>query len=369
VALWDPDFYTGVRGWTVPLVYKLVPGDWPRVLVQLGLSIACWTVLAAVVAIGIRRPSLRPFAFVAVLLFSLSFEVVAWDSILLSESLSLSLGAALVAAWLTLVDRQGRAALVVVLCLTLLWVGTRDTNAYVVLFAVPLVAAWAALRRESRRPAIAAAVCTALAGLAGALSADAGERWLAPLDDSIRYHVLADAEITRWFVDRGMPAAASDPEFGPWVLEEGRSTYAEYLVSHPVRTLAEPFRDLGRLEELLAPDLRRYPEDVRVTLPQPVATLLYPSTALTLFFSLVVVASAAWMAGRRGGFLPVWSIPAALALVAMPHTILVWHGSGMEFGRHALVGAVALRLAALLLALFVLDALLAGKLRAPTSSR
>src|SRR4051812_39215883 len=94
------DFRAGWRAPTVPLFYKLVSGNEARIWIQLALSIVCWLALAAAVAATISERRRRPLAFSAVLLFALAPEVVLWDAGLLSESVSLSLTAALTAAWL-----------------------------------------------------------------------------------------------------------------------------------------------------------------------------------------------------------------------------------------------------------------------------
>src|SRR3954453_24111221 len=55
-------FLAGDRPWVVPLLYKL-DSDSASAAAQLGISIACWLALAAVVAWCVREKRLRPVAF------------------------------------------------------------------------------------------------------------------------------------------------------------------------------------------------------------------------------------------------------------------------------------------------------------------
>src|SRR5262249_55031114 len=95
LPLWSWRFYTGERGFTLPLVYKAITGAEARTLAQVALSTLAWLVLAATVARCLRGAVLRPVAFTAVLVFSLSTEIVLWDTLELSESITFALTALL----------------------------------------------------------------------------------------------------------------------------------------------------------------------------------------------------------------------------------------------------------------------------------
>src|SRR4051812_44306790 len=127
------DFLAGWRAPTLPLLYKLVTGDQARIWAQLAISIVCWLALAAAVAATIRERRLRPLAFGAVLVFALAPEIVQWDAALLSESVSLSLTAALTAAWLWILRRPSPWAYGTMFALAAAWALARDPHAYVVL--------------------------------------------------------------------------------------------------------------------------------------------------------------------------------------------------------------------------------------------
>ena len=119
--------------------YKLV-GNVPRAVAtfQFLFSVACWGVLAVLVARAVQVSLLKPIAFLIVLLFSLSDQIIMWDSFLLSESIALSLMAILVASGVWLLEgwHWGKALFLVVVAF--LWTFTRDTNPWVILMLAAL---------------------------------------------------------------------------------------------------------------------------------------------------------------------------------------------------------------------------------------
>jgi hypothetical protein len=140
--LWNWDFYACKRGWTLPLYYKFVTGDDLRIVGQFILACVSWTYLAATVARTLDRARLRLVAFGAVLLFSVTSTITLWDGILLSESLSLSLAAVVVGAWISFVRAESWTSLVLVIAATVLWSFLRDSTALLVLLTVPFIVIW-----------------------------------------------------------------------------------------------------------------------------------------------------------------------------------------------------------------------------------
>src|SRR5947209_6630639 len=54
LPLWNWRFYAGERGFTVPLLFKIVTSSEARTVAQLLISAIAWLILAAVVARSIR---------------------------------------------------------------------------------------------------------------------------------------------------------------------------------------------------------------------------------------------------------------------------------------------------------------------------
>lgn len=96
---WIGDSLVGQRPPVVPALYHLLGSNFAAiVLVQSLLAAACWTALAFAVTSLLHARWLRPSAILIVLAFSFAPEVLWWERELLSESVSLSLFALLLAS-------------------------------------------------------------------------------------------------------------------------------------------------------------------------------------------------------------------------------------------------------------------------------
>jgi hypothetical protein len=392
--LLSAEFLAGWRGWTVPLLYKLLPdSDAARSAGQLAISLACWLALAAVVARCVQHPAFRIVAFSLVLLFSLSVWITQWDRVILSESVAISLAAAVLAAWLAVARTPTSGwAMAAVLATTSLWTFARDSDAYVALLAVPFVLGWAAFRRP-RRPRIVLASGLVAIFVAHAVSLSSGAaqtRWEVPLLDVIGTRVLTGETELEYFRAHGMPfperlqaltgehlgsselrpLIEADPRldaFREWLRADGRSTWAAFLLTHPDRALSSVVRNR---EALFAVGLSRSEtggyrpissyraEGTESLLPGPFAAAVYPPSVVAILAWLgAVIAAAAWLA-FRGAARAVWLVPAIALLLQVPHSVLVWHGGPLEIPRHAVQAGVMTRLSLLLLSIFLIDAAL-----------
>jgi hypothetical protein len=364
LALWNWRFYAGERGFTVPLFYKAFTSSESRIVAQLVLSTLAWLVLAAVVARCVRNPWLRGVVFAVVLAFSLTTEVILWDTLLLSESVALSLTALLCAAALVLAARPGPGRCGVFLALLLLWTFARDSNAYEALFLAP-VAALTMLSPAHRRIKLVVAVsCLAVFGL-GLASADAGRRWLQPLQAIVSYRVLPSRTLSAYFEHRGLQPASNWPASSATAARM-RTTYVDYLVSHPGYLLAAPFHDRQQtptstprnVESVLDPNLRPYNDNAShrfLTLPKAAQHVLFPRGPIVVLILLALSAVAVGWTARGRSPPATWIVPLALLATTYPHLLTTWHLSGMEVDRHALEPALLLRLAILLQLAFAVD--------------
>jgi hypothetical protein len=259
-------FASEVKPWGRPLFYKLLPGDVAVTapIAQLLLSIVAWLALAFAFARCFESRAVRGLAFVSILAFSSSAFVAQWDVVILSESLSLSLYALVLAAALELVRRPRRSALAALLLLALLWSATRDTNTYA--FAPIALALLPSLRRR-RWLALALACGTVLILAGSASSASNPRRWELVMIDLVDERVLASPDASRYFEAHGMPVPPDlrrrlfvartplsrfdrDPALRPfrrWMLRSGRRTYASYLLSHSDEAVREPLSRSGLL--------------------------------------------------------------------------------------------------------------------------
>jgi hypothetical protein len=361
--------FVGFKPLTAPLLWTLVGGSPPAiVLFQVLLASASWACLAVLVARAVQTTWLKFCAFAGTAAIGLAWDVAHWDRYLISESISLSLLALVVACWLWLLEEWRPLKLGVLLLVLFLWANVRDTNAYalVMLAAVTLTVAF--VRRKERRYALLAVAlgCIALIGLTSSMVSN---RWVFPYLDVVGKRILPDPEKTAYFERAGMPVTpalmsmsgkwASDDDgafyrdprlqsFRDWAASRGRPTYMSYLAGHPVQALAEPLADAPFILTFSPPD-------------RPLALLLLVAAPCCLLFAAL---------RRRGNqlrlpFQRAWLVPAVLLLLAYPHAAVIWHGDSMDVDRHLLPASIQLRVGLCLAIIFAVDAMLKSSIRYP----
>ncbi len=371
LPVWDPGFLGGGHPFTPPLFYKLASSEpTGATALQWTVSVLCWATLALFVARAVRSRWLKPVAVGLVLAFSLSAEIIQWDRVMLSESISLSLLALLLACWLWLLEGWSWRKAVLLLLIASLWAFARDTNAYAGLMMAGLLVVLAPFRPAPRRYLIVAGAFLAIF-VAADVSMTAGYRWVAPFLHVLTQRVLPHAARTADFARLGMPLTPSlmrlaeqspseqdweDPsleDFRQWLHARGKRSYPRFLLLHPEIVAKEP---LGHLGELVSPRLEGYaPPGFLAPLGGWMTALTYPTHPVLLSTLLAAALGVAGSVAIRMRPRPVWVIPLALLLLAYPLAALVWHGDTAEIGRHALQVGVQLRLGLWLLLLFGAD--------------
>ena len=390
-------FFAGDHPPTVPFAYKLLgTGDGARLAGQLIFSIGCWLALAAAAVSCLRVGWMRVVGFTAVLVFSLSPNVIQWDAVLLSESISISLTAAAVGAWLLFAARPSAWAVALALMVTGAWALTRDPHTYVLLLAAVALGGSLLIARERLLRAVALAGVLVIAAV-GLWSGSVGyERWQYPLQNIIAQRIAADPGALDYFRDAGMPvtprflelsrryrAGSEDPfahpagiedsarrrEFLPfqfWLVDEGRGTYTRFLLTHPGYA-SDALSDLDHT--LLDPDVDRYESERPGSGFGILGELFYPPGPVLPLVYLVVALGLAVAAALRWGWRATWAVPAFLIAVSLPFAVLAWHGEVLEIDRHGLIASIFLRLGTLLLALMAIDRLTGGRSQARLGPR
>ncbi len=387
----SPGFYNTTRGLFVPLVYKILrttpsgaPAYW-TMLAQTAFAALCWTVLAYVVATRLRCRWLRPLAFVAILWFSLSADIVVWDGELMSESWSLSLFALLAAAFLWLTQRDTPLPrspllavgwLVALAALMLAWCFTRDSNVYVLVSAAVLTLVLGYATKTLRRYLPLAVTLVGVSFVAN-WSVDAGKRWEGGLLNIFGYRILPnttlypDPESLPWFISHGMPDSPAframagvgftDPRWHgaalaawfSWFEQHGRQEYALFLATHPRFTLLDW---LDHVPMLLSPFYGdRWALGSSPSLPGPLDAVMWPESSWFFLWTILVVALAALYArrvlDRR------WLLAIGLALLAIPNSLVSWHGDTVDVERHQIGANVEFRIALLMVGILTIEAL------------
>jgi hypothetical protein len=393
-SLFDSQFWLGFKPWGTPLLWKLLPGPTATAapVAQWLISVAAWLTLAAVVSRALRSRPVAIAAFAIVLAFSLVPALAVWDGALLSESLTFSLGALFLAALFVLSERPTPKSAGAAVALAFLLAMTRTSNALVVpLFLIPVAVLVLRRRRDVAISLVVASI--AIVGIAYVHS-DAHE-WELPLAEVIALRVLHEPQARAYFDARGMPdtpgladrimtnrvpfpgfeTAPELASFIPWFNRSARTTYRDFLLSHPDALIVDPIRYLPSLvtPSTSTDDLQALPLQVyeargyRNALPSPVRRVLYFSSAALVFVCAALVLAALLALGFTSGPRRAWIVPVLGIVTCVPHGMIIFLGGATSLGRHGLFMAILLRLSVFLAALFAVDSFVAS--RATRSAR
>lgn len=376
--LFSSSFLAGTRSFSLPLFLKLVgttlenynsPAQLAKIaLAQTVLSAVSWGALALALLKTARSRWFGVVLFGGVLAFGLSLEISLWDALLLSESLSFSLFALLLAAWIWLLTglpnvRQRWTAwsgILLTFLISLLYTFVRDSNIYFILMGAGLLAlAWLTDRRMAAARGLGWLFCGSMVLLFvfQNVSMNNGNRWQIFMYDHLAMRFLTDSEATRFFVNEGLPMSdllmqtpsmsgveyqrtfIESPEMQPvrdWVDRSSKGAYIRYLLSDPLRSLREPLDNAGKLLNGSSLEYRSPAYGVQPApekLVQIDALFFNHQPWLLALFGIAALAGIGAYLYRREN--PAWVVIAGLVLSLYPLMFLVWHAEPLEIERHA----------------------------------
>jgi hypothetical protein len=332
------------RGPGYPLVLRCAGTGTVLVHVQTWLSVASFGLLGWVLA---RVPGV----LLGVLL-ALCPAIRLWNQAILTESLSLSLLALLVALGLLIHRRYSRARFVAWSLCVCLFGFTRDANLLLLpFFWLPVL--WHGLRRSL--PALLLVVAVFIAGT---LDAQSQGRWRVPTRIALFNRVAPDAEARAYFEAAGMPRSgvsveqdartdesAANASFSRWFDAHAQSTYLRWVLSRPASYL-EVWNRLVKEDESQLFKGRYFKRLAQ--LPEPVVTpaseFLFRIAALPqpLWAALFLLPILDWVLNRRLGFLSLWS--SALILATFLQAFATYHADASGVARHMLGASILYRL-------------------------
>ena len=390
------------KPFTVPAVYRQVDANPERIVaLQRELAFASWWLFGLTLFATLRRTRARALALVIAVGFVLAPLRLGWTATILSESITDSLMALVLAAALGLSLaatrlRRGRrrtaacaALAAAVAILGGAWIFSRDSNAIAALVMVGFAAiAWRPHRTVGSRAwglSLAAVVVVLSllsirsAGVTPSTPTDIGwnrdwqpealPRAALPMINNLFHRVLTDPEAVAFFRDHGMPWSdelagfagywavdhesrfLKDPTFVPvlrWLRDHGTSTWALWLLEHP----------LDRADEVIAAQWSLLGDDALwgymprrwrpVWRDHGVADFVRHVPTRHFFILLLIVAAPLMVRGARAPVRGIAGCVIAGALVAIP---AAYYGDAMEVERHCYGSAQQLVIGLLLLAL------------------
>lgn len=404
LPLFSTSFWAGTRSFTIPLMYKLfvvnlqnyqLPG---KIFIiahfQSWFSFFCWLVFALILSQLVRNRWAKILTIGLFLFFSLSYEISKWDLIMLSESISFSLLALLLAGWVFLMilpQKPWKPAtkaivIVVIILISILYSFTRDTNLYFVLMSAcsfTLAAFISKIKNSIRTYSLVYLAAAILLFVGQNESINIGNRWQIHIYDHLAYRIYNNEAVLDYFIKAGLPYSTrlvnilklggteyfeqmmNDPKMEPvrqWVNEYGKSAYFGYLLSHPRNTLLEPLKRLVFL-------INGTGQDFRVPLQplQPIPSKLEILTSILFPYFIPIIGTLIWGLLLAFSFLNIFSLHeqrfwlvVLLLLSIIPLIYIIWHGNPLEIQRHSEQIAIQLRLAIWVSVPLVLDRVLSG---------
>ncbi|MBN1305977.1 MAG: hypothetical protein JXA13_16190 [Anaerolineales bacterium] len=343
---------------------------------QVLVSTLAWLALAWVFARGLHHHWLKLAAFITILSFSLVPNIQIWNHTALSESLSMSMMALILALWIAIIQRWRWYLTAGLLLLLTAWVFTRESNAYIgLMIAVLLLPIGIFWRNQRFYWGVSLVLFLAFAANTRLSAMPDLPRHIYPLGNIILGRILPVPEYLAFFEGEKMPitpellalsggtsingefAIFNNPKletFEGWLFKHGKETYVRFMLAHPGYTFISPLKDMNHV---LASNQSGYgPPEYRPSLPGILNELLYPARWFWVYFGLswLVVILALTQKGWRE--MRVFWLAVACYVLSIPHLYLSWLGDAAEIGRHAVQASVQYRSAVWLLFWLMADA-------------
>jgi hypothetical protein len=372
------------RLWPVPLLYSVITNDTARVAMHIVLGTIAWGFLAHVLARSSRYPHVVTGI---ILVFGLTPQIVRFDLAILSESLGVSLLVIFIAASIQYLCAPSQFNLGIWFTSLICFSMTRSSQ-LIVLFAITAYALLRLIQNRSHRSMIFAITLSLLSAW-GVLQLH-NNRSMSELNfyTVLQERVIPDDDRFAWFVNEGMPVTEDVRQpmsydmpsklpgelldylqlpinqlppslmrlggfpLAEWVRNEGWTTYARFLVTHPGDTWQ-------RLFDMSSQALN--PKD-RDLLPLDNRTLI-PRVAFFPWLWWVVAGTIASVIHLRFGqryFSRFFFL--SMATVGLWYATIILT-SGIEHPRHAITLSVAIRLVSLV----TIVGLLCGPMRSITN--
>lgn len=397
----SPEFYRGVRPWTVPLLYSLFYGarnEHNLILLQTIVSCGAWIFLAFSASRLMKDELIKAVAFLAIAFMPLNRFIQQTNVIILSESFSFSFLAIFLGAFFWYFRKNTTTSALVLTFVALLFAFVRDTDAFrVLLMSLPVLLIFFRHRLGRKKGAMRHAALLAsfvVIFIASDFSTSrihngtlkvpyTNIRWFMPMMNNIFQRVLPFEDRVTFFETHGMPVtpevrgmayqwassnnwqSALDPKLAPlreWNYSHGRQTYMKYLITHPVYTLRSAY---DYREEMLFPGGHRglWYDGVKTLNLKCLSPLFLNDESdvrmLLIFFPAMLVLIGLDRIHKKrskyNGQVQNIFLASYIGLMVLPLAILVFHGDLMDHARHQYTNIVQLNMGIALFYLLATD--------------
>jgi hypothetical protein len=267
-------------------------------VLQSTASIIAWACLAWFFSSRLKTRAIKVLSATIIMLFGFTPQITDWDSVLSSESLSVSLFifSYAILIWLAFAYNEELtnnvkkiAAFIAFFAALFFWVFTRDVNTYSLVFLVLFILGLYVIPRfrKTKFLLIASLIIFSLA-VFGSISARQRALWKLALTHVWISDILPSPGNVQYFTERGMPEYES-PGYSEWFNKHAPTTYMQFLISHPVYTTHKFFRDQDRtFEENMQPHFKANELGSRSVLIL-IGNYIHPKSGATFFVTLVLL--------------------------------------------------------------------------------
>lgn len=344
------------RPFAFPLLLQIVDRDFESAaMIQLGLTLVAWCLLAFMISASFRPIGLRLFSFVIILALSLVRHLAGWDFVMMTESFSISFFVLLICCGIWLLQGWRWDKVIVFSVIAFIFAFTRDTNAYLLVMFAGMIVLAVILRWAKPQTLILAGAFIAIF-FVNNLSADMSLRWTFPFINVVGKRILPYTALLQTFEACGMPVTSEllaqagifangndrafldDPaleSFRNWVMEDGKACYMKWLVTNPVTSVGSVLREFNGLiyfEDVNKYFSRKYSD----LLPSRLERLLYPVHLVTWIWAGLTMFAFAALYKKAWHENSLWVVYIMLCLTIFPHLFITWHGDSMAVERHSL---------------------------------
>lgn len=354
-------WYCIKRAALIPLFYKLCRQNYDVIVAaQSALSVLAWAFLAWRSLKLFRRDSVAKITAAGLLGLACTAVVTRWDGMIMSESLTISLSAALLASllWLTHTEQKNLPSVLSGL-FGLLLIPTRDSSVWMILLCGILLVI-ISLRSPRRKTITIVGVLLILACFLTMSATD--DRWQYPFENTLFSRIMRSSQASAFFLEAGMPtppgieelygeehlmgnALFNSDEMAPlreWILSDGLKTYIRYLFRVPQKTLRSTWYN-GFETESFERIYEKYDEGGFTPVLNEPLSKLFAFDAPGIFVILLAVAGLVFAVREKDNG---WAFPVLFVLSAYILCMAVHLIDEYDFARHAVVNVILLKASA-----------------------
>ncbi|MBK8619660.1 MAG: hypothetical protein IPN96_21755 [Anaerolineales bacterium] len=325
-------------------------------LLQFIVSIISWYVLTLTIVRRLKNPIPKILAALLIPAFAFVPQMADWDSVLSSESFSLSLFALQTGLLLELAflmqNPPGKSLHITLLAsvwtlVVLLWAFLKDAHLYgVIVLAAMLAVTLIPVNFLKQKIVYLSLLILTASILIGWSSAGNSKRSLIQLEHVYTANILTNPAYVASMQEYGMPDHES-PEYEQWFISNAKDAYLKFLLTHPGYTVTAYFKDIPyAFSENAQSYFNTQPQYQLRKALIPVGDILHPEHWVAMYADILILLGILAIALKNSSTEnKTWAwISTWMFLSASANMFINIFGDVYALPRHALVATMIFRL-------------------------